>query len=66
MNIFQAIMQARQNPMNIISKRFNVPQDMQDPQQIVQHLLDSGQISQGQLNQTMQLSRNPQFKQFMN
>ena len=64
MNIFQMIMQARQNPMAIISQRFNVPNDIQDPQEIVQHLLDSGQISQDQLNRTMQMSRTPQFKQF--
>lgn len=64
MNIFQMIMQARQNPMAIISKRFNIPQDKKDPKEIVQHLLDSGQISQEQLNNTMQMSRNPQFKQF--
>ena len=64
MNIFQMIMQARQNPMAIISQRFNVPNDIQDPQEIVQHLLDSGQISQDQLNRTMKMSRNPQFKQF--
>ena len=64
MNIFQLIMQARNNPMAIISQRFNVPNDIQDPQEIVQHLLDSGQISQDQLNRTMQMSRNPQFKQF--
>lgn len=64
MNIFQMIMQARQNPMAVISQRFNIPENIQKPQDIVQHLLDSGQITQDQLNRTMQMSRNPQFKQF--
>lgn len=64
MNLFQLIMQARNNPMAIISKRFNIPQGIQNPQEMVQHLLDTNQISQEQLNQTMQMSRNPQFKNF--
>lgn len=64
MNIFQMIMQARQNPMAVISQRFNIPENIQKPQDIVQHLLDSGQITQDQLNKTMRMSRNPQFKQF--
>lgn len=65
-NIFNRIMQARQNPMAIISQRFNIPQNIQKPQDMVQHLLDTGQITQEQLNQTVQMSKSPQFKQFMN
>lgn len=65
-NIFNRIMQARQNPMAIISQRFNIPQNLQKPQDMVQHLLDTGQITQEQLNQTVQMSKSPQFKQFMN
>ncbi len=61
-NLFQMVMQARSNPMAIISQRFNIPQNIQKPQDMVQHLLDSGQITQEQLNQTMQMSRSPQFK----
>lgn len=64
-NLIQNIMQARQNPMAIISQRFNIPQNIQRPQDMVQHLLDSGQITQEQLNQTVQMSRTPQFKQYM-
>ena len=65
-NIFNRIMQARQNPMAIISQRFNIPQTIQKPQDMVQHLLDTGPITQEQLNQTVQMSKSPQFKQFMN
>ena len=61
-NLFQMVMQGRSNPMAIISQRFNIPQNIQKPQDMVQHLLDSGQITQEQLNQTMQMSRSPQFK----
>ena len=65
MNMFQMIMQAKQNPMAVIQQRFNIPQNIQKPQDIVQHLLDSGQINQQQLNNAMQMRNNPQFKQFM-
>lgn len=64
-NIINMIMQAKQNPMAVISQRFNIPQNIQKPQDMVQHLLDSGQISQAQLNQTMQMSRDPKFRQMM-
>ena len=64
-NIINMIMQARQNPMAIISQRFNIPQNIQKPQDIVQHLLDSGQISQDQLNNSMRMKNSPQLKQFM-
>lgn len=64
-NIINMIMQARQNPMAVISQRFNIPQNIQKPQDMVQHLLDSGQISQAQLNQTMQMSHDPRFRQMM-
>ena len=51
------------NPMQILSQRgFNLPQNMNDPQAIVQHLLNTGQISQNQVNQAMQMRDNPMFK----
>ena len=64
-NIINMIMQARQNPMAIISQRFNIPQNIQKPQDMVQHLLDSGQITQEQLNVAMRMKNNPQLRQFM-
>lgn len=64
-NMFNMISQFRQNPMAMLMKRFNIPQNIQSPKDIVQHLLDSGQISQDQLNNAMRMKDNPQFKQFM-
>ena len=37
---------------------FNVPQNISDPQAILQHLMNSGQVSQGQLDQARQMVRN--------
>ena len=61
MNFYQ---QLRQNPMQMLSKRFNLPQnlDMNNPNDIIQHLLNTGQVSQNQVNQAM---NNPILKQFM-
>lgn len=68
MNQFaQLYSQFRQNPLAMLSKKFNIPQNLNDPQQIVQHLLNSNQISQSQLNMYVsQASNNPFLRQFMN
>ena len=55
-NIFNMVSQAMQNPMAVISKRFNIPQGINTPQDMVQHLLDTRQISQEQLNAAMKNS----------
>lgn len=55
MNPFQLMQQLRQNPMAMLSKRFNIPQNMSnDPNQIIQHLMNTGQISQSQYNMANQ------------
>ena len=64
-NVLTMLNQFKKNPMAMLSQRFNIPQNIQRPQDMVQHLLDSGQITQEQLNQTVQMSRTPQFKQYM-
>lgn len=62
MNMYQ---QFKTNPMQILSQRFNIPQNMNNPNDIIQHLLNTGQISQSQVNQAMQLRNNPIFQQMM-
>lgn len=54
--------QFKQNPMAMLSKRFNIPDNMNDPNQIIQHLLNTGQVSQQQVNNAMQLRNHPMFK----
>lgn len=52
------IQQFRQNPMQMLSRRFNLPQNLpNNPQDIIQHLLNTGQISQGQVNNAMQMRK---------
>lgn len=63
----QMYSQFMKDPLAMLSKRFRIPEDLKDPQQIVQHLLNSNQISQSQLNMYVsQASRNPFLRQFMN
>ena len=63
-NMFQMISQFRSNPMAMMSKRFNIPGNIQNPQDIVQHHLDSGQISQAQLDNAQRMKRDPRISQF--
>jgi len=45
----------KQNPQKFLSQRFNIPENIgNDPQNILQHLLNSGQVSQSQINSAMQ------------
>lgn len=54
-NMMQMLMQLKSNPMAILGQRFNLPQNMNDPNAILQHLLNTGQVSQSQVNQAMQM-----------
>lgn len=61
-NPMMLLQQLRQNPMQfIMQRRFNVPQNMaNDPQAILNHLMQTGQVSQQQVNNAYQLAQ--QFK----
>lgn len=56
MNLYQ---QFRQNPLQMLQKRFNIPQNlnMSNPNDIIQHLLNTGQITQDQVNQAMSMRK---------
>lgn len=62
MQLAQMYSQFMQNPMGMLSRRYNIPQNVQNPQDIIQHLLNSGQISQAQVNQAMQMKNDPQVR----
>lgn len=54
----QMYAQFQRNPMGMLARRFNIPQGMNSPQDIVQHLLNSNQVTQDQVNGAMQQLRN--------
>jgi len=58
MQMMQMLNQIKQNPMQILSQRFNLPANMpSNPQDIVQHLLNTNQVSQEQVNRAMQMRK---------
>lgn len=65
MNLYS---QLKQNPMQLLSQRFNMPQNinMQNPNEIIQHLLNTGQVNQSQVNQAMGMKNNPIIQQLLN
>lgn len=49
---FQMLNQIKNNPMSFLSQRFNVPKEVNvnDPNEILNHLLSSGQVQQSQID----------------
>lgn len=55
-NMMSMLKQFKENPIKMLSQRFSLPEGIaSDPQQIVKHLVDSGQVSQAQIDQAMQM-----------
>lgn len=55
----------KSNPMQVLAQRFNLPKNMNNPQDIIQHLLNTGQVTQAQVNQAMQMRNNPMIQQLL-
>lgn len=54
-NVFSMLQQFKTNPVQMLQKRFNIPQNLHDPNQIIQHLLDTKQVSQQQIDSIKQM-----------
>ena len=65
-NISQLFNQFMQNPMGMLASRFNLAQNLNNPQEIIQHLLNTEQIKQEDVNQAMKMRNNPIFNMFKN
>lgn len=61
-DIMMAVNQLKSNPMAILGPKFNIPPGMNSPEDIIQHLLNSGQVTQNQVNMAMQMRNNPMFR----
>lgn len=56
-SIQQAMEYLRANPVEVLKRSgLNIPQGMNDPQQIVQHLLQSGQITNPRLQMIQRMA----------
>lgn len=65
MNSFRGFMQ---NPGQILSEKVGIPkQYLNNPDQVIQYLMDNGKLSQDQYNQAKQMAQqmqnNPMFQQ---
>ncbi|MBO7625736.1 MAG: hypothetical protein J6S82_10620 [Bacteroidales bacterium] len=57
-NMMQMLGQLKQNPMALLQRvGFNIPGNINSPQDIIQHLTRTGQINQNQLNQAQQMAQ---------
>lgn len=56
MNMLAQFQQFKKNPMAMLSQRFNIPQNLTEPNDILKHLVDSGQVSKDQINQFSQMA----------
>ena len=58
MNIMQMLGQLKSNPLGVLKQAgFNVPANINSPQEIIQHLMNSGQVNQNQVNQAQQMAQ---------
>ena len=58
MQIMQLLPNLKSNPMAMLGQ-FGVPQNISnDPQAIIQNLMNNGRITQDQYNQAMQMAKN--------
>lgn len=56
MNPMQMLQQLQQNPVQTLRQAgLNIPDNLNDPNQIIQHLMNSGQISQQRYEQARQM-----------
>jgi len=56
-DLIQAYQQLKANPQQFIAQKFNIqiPQNMSNSNDIMQYLLNTGQRTQNQVNQVMQM-----------
>lgn len=59
-NLMSAYQSFVQNPMQMLNQRFNIPQGMNTPNEIINHLVSTGQVNQNQINM---IRNNPMFQQ---
>lgn len=63
-NPMQMLSQLQQNPLGFLAQRkLNIPQNIaNDPNKIIQHLMNTGQISQDAYNNAIKQAQNMGFK----
>lgn len=58
MNPMQMVQQLKANPIQFLQRAgFNVPNNITSPNDIIQHLMSSGQVSQAQYNKAREMAK---------
>lgn len=57
-NMMAMLQQLKSNPMDMLARRYNLPTNLKDPNEILNYLVQSGQVSQAQINRAYQMARN--------
>lgn len=66
-NLLNQLNSLKANPMQyLMQSKFNIPSNLSNPNDIIQHLLNTGQISQNQLNAVQGMRNNPMIQQLIN
>lgn len=60
-NMFNMMNQFKSNPSKFLSQKYKVPSELTDPEKIIQHLLDTEQVTQEQIDA---IKSNPMVKMF--
>ena len=55
--VYTALQQMKANPMQMLSRRFNLPTNLNDPTAILNHLMRTGQVTQQQVNNAYQMAQ---------
>lgn len=55
MNPFLMYQQFMSNPIQMLSKKYNLPEGMNNPEEILKHLVSSGQVKQEQIDGIMNI-----------
>lgn len=61
-NIMNMLQQLKANPAQMLSKRFNLPAQISDPNALIQHLVNSGQVTQQQIDTAYRQAQQLSFK----
>ena len=64
-SIFDFVQRFKADPIGCLAKKYNIPPNLNDPNAILQHLLNSGQVSQADMNRVMQMVNNPQIRNML-
>ena len=56
-NLAQMLQAIKANPMQILGNRFRLPATAKDPAAILQYLMQTGQVSQAQINSAYQMAQ---------